>query len=277
VGAVRQSNRAALGVAKAYVHALDFAVYAHLQLGQDAAARRALEEADALLRSNAPTAELSPTAGVLTIHTAFAAIPARYALERGAWAEAAALRLRPSTPAADAITHFVRAVGSARSGNPTAAAKDAEQLAAARDALAGSKQEYWAEQVDIQRRAAAAWVALAGGQRAEALRLMREAADLEDASEKHVAMENRLWPMRELLGEMLLELNQPAAALGEFERSLRQARNRLRGLYGAAVAADRAGQRDAARDYYARLVTLTQRSDADREELRRAKAFVTGR
>ena len=128
-----KSNREALGVAKNYVHAMDFMVYAHLQMAQDAEAKRLLEESAALYKAQAPTAELTPTGGVLGIHTAFAAIPARYAIERSAWADAAALQPRPSTPAADAITHFTRAMGAARSGDVNSARKDVEQLESAQE------------------------------------------------------------------------------------------------------------------------------------------------
>lgn len=269
-----KSNRAAIGVAKSYVHAMDFMVYAHLQMGQDGAARRLVDEAAALLGTQAPPADLTPTAGVLAVHTAFAAIPARHAIERGAWAEAAALAPRSSTPAADAITHFTRAIGAARSGNAAAATKDLDQLVALRDRLAQSGQEYWAEQVEIQRRAAAAWIARAERRTDDALPLMRSAADLEDASEKHVAMENRLWPMRELLGELLLDVNEPAQAAKEFEASLQVSRNRFRGLYGAARAAELAGDRQKARAHYAALVALGRPADTERPELRHARAVL---
>jgi tetratricopeptide (TPR) repeat protein len=268
------ANLAALAVAKTYVHAMDFAVYAYLQGAQDAAAKRMAEEAAALLKAQAPAATLTPTAGVLAVHTAVAAIPARLAIERGAWMEAAALQPHPSTPAADAITHFTRAMGAARNGDVTSARKDIEQLVSLRDTLRGAKQEYWVEQVEIQRRAASAWVAQAEGKKNEALQLMRSAADLEDASEKHVAMENRLWPMRELLGELLLESNQPARALEEFEVSLKTSRNRLRGLYGAARASELSGNREKARGYYDQILTLTRGADSERVEIQRAKAFV---
>ena len=271
-----RSNRAALGVAKSYVHAVDFTVYAYLQQAQDDAARALVDETAAILRAQAPAADLTPTAGILSVHTAFASVPARYALERGAWVEAAALPVRPSTPAADAVTHFARALGAVRSGNAAAARPEVERLDTLRDTLTRSRQEYWAEQVEIQRLAATGWVALGEGRAAEAIRAMRAAADREDASEKHVAMENRLWPMRELLGELLLELNQPALALPEFDASLQVARNRFRGLYGAARAAELSGNRPRARAYYRQLLALTARPDAaDRAELRQARAFLS--
>ena len=272
-----KSNRAAIQASKTYVHAMDFIVYAQLQGAQDAAAKRTVDEAAALLSTQAPAATLTPTAGVLAVHTAFAAIPARFAIERGAWGEAAALTPRSSTPAADAITHFTRAMGALRSGNKAAAQADIEQLDKLHEALAQAKQDYWAEQVDIQRRAARAWVAFAEGRADEAVKLMRAAADLEDASEKSIAMENRLWPMRELLADLLMELKRPAAAAKEFEASLQAAKNRWRGTYGAARAYEMAGDREKARTYYTRLVALAQQADSERPELRAAKGFLGAR
>jgi tetratricopeptide (TPR) repeat protein len=269
-----KSNREALGVAKKYVHAMDFMVYAHLQLGQDGEAKRLLEESVALYKTQAPTAQLTPTGGVLAVHTAFAAIPARYAIERGVWADAATLQPRPSTPAADAITHFTRAMGAARQGDANSARKDIEQLESLKNTLMKAKQKYWADQVEIQRQAAAAWVAHAEGKKNEALKLMHSAAALEDASEKHVAMENRLWPMRELLGEMLLQLNEPAQALKEFEASFKAAPNRFRGYYGAAKAAEYVGDQKRARSHYEKLVELSRQADTERAELVEAKVFL---
>ena len=269
-----KSNKEALGVAKNYVHAMDFMVYAYLQGAQDGEAKRLLEESAALYKAQAPTAELTPTGGVLTVHTAFAAIPARYAIERGAWADAAALQPRPSTPAADAITYFTRAMGAVRSGNAGAARKDIEQLETLRNTLSTAKQKYWADQVEIQRRAATAWVAHAEGNKNEALKMMRSAAALEDASEKQPAMENRLWPMRELLAEMLLQMNEPAQALKEFEASFKAAPNRLRGFYGAAKAAERVGDQKKAKTYYEKLVALCKQADGQRPELAEAQAFL---
>jgi tetratricopeptide (TPR) repeat protein len=253
---------------------MDFMVYAHLQLAQDGEAKRLVEESAALYKTQAPTAQLAPTGGVLAVHTAFAAIPARYAIERSAWADAATLQPRPSTPAADAITYFTRAMGAVRQGDPNSARKDIEQLESLKNTLTTAKQKYWADQVEIQRRAAAAWLAQAEGKKNEALKLMRSAAALEDSSEKHVAMENRLWPMRELLGEMLLQQNEPAQALKEFEASFKAAPNRFRGYYGAAKAAERVGDQKKARSHYEKLVELSKQADADRPELREAKTFL---
>ncbi|MGH8634065.1 MAG: hypothetical protein ACRET7_08025 [Burkholderiales bacterium] len=272
-----KSNQIAVGVAKGYVHAIDFMIYAHLQMGQDQAAKRLLENSIALQNAAGGTAQRSPTGGVLPIYTAYAAIPARYAIERSAWSEAAALELRPTAPPADAITHFTRAMAYVRLRDTANARKEIDSLNALRDELITLKDNYWAEQVDIQHKAASAWVAHAQGKRVEALTLMRTAADLEDGSEKHVAMENRLWPMRELLGEMLLDLNQPGPALKEFEKSLEEAHNRLRGFYGAARAAELAGNPRKAAEFYNKLVALTAKADSDRNEVRQAKAFLAAR
>jgi tetratricopeptide (TPR) repeat protein len=209
------------------------------------------------------------------VHTAFAAIPARYAIERGAWLEAASLEPRPSTPAADAITHFTRAMGAVRKGDLGSARKDIDQLESLKNTLAKAKQKYWADQVEIQRRAVAAWVAHGESKKAEGLKLMRSAAQLEDASEKHVAMENRLWPMRELLGELLLQMNERAQALKEFEASFKAAPNRFRGYYGAAKAAEALGDRKKATNYYEKLVDLCKQADAERPELLEAKTFLS--
>ena len=269
-----RSNQAALLAAKTYVHAMDFMTYAYLQGAQDREAERLIEASRTLQETQAPPAAASPTGAILGVHTAFAAIPARYALERGRWAEARALRLRPAYPAADAITCFARAMGAARSGDVAGARQEIAQLQQLRATLQQAQDVYWAEQVEIQRLAAEAWTAQAAGQTNEALKLMRAAADLEDATEKHVAMENRLWPMRELLGELLLALKQPADALQAFELSFKAAPNRFRGFYGAARAAEQLGNRAQAGRYYEQLVALSSLADSDRPELTEAKAFL---
>ena len=271
-----KANKVSLDVFKGYVHAIDFMVYAHLQLGQDREAQRLMETSAALQKSGT-TAVRSPTGGVLPTYTAYAAIPARVAIERSAWADAAALELKPTAPAADAITHFTRAMGYAKLRDTANATKEINALQTLREELLSLKNPYWAEQVDIQRTAAMAWAAHAEGKGAEALKLMRSAADTEDASEKHVAMENRLWPMRELLGELLLEIKQPGPALKEFEKSLEGYPNRIRAFYGAAKAAEMSGNRQKAAEYYKKLVTLTAKADSDKKEIQQAKAFLAAR
>ncbi len=269
-----KSNQAALAVAKGYTHARDFMVYAYLQGAQDAEAKREVDRTAELQKNQAAVASANPTGAVLAGYTALAAIPARYAIERGAWIEAAALQPEHLTRVADSITYFTRAMGSARSGDLDSARANIEQLKQIVGGLAQSKDEYWAQQVEIMRTASTAWVTYREGKKDAALTLMRTAADLEDGSEKHVAMENRLWPMRELLGDLLLAANEPALALKEYEASLQSARNRYRGFYGAAKSAQLSGDPEKARSYYERLVVLCNKADTERPELAEAKTYL---
>ena len=254
-------------VARNY-HSVDFLANAHMQLAQDRAAAE-------LLAPYRAVAEPPPL--IYPFHTGFNAAFVRQAFDRGAWAEAAALPV-PKTPypMAEAISWFGKALGAARSGDPAGAKPSVERLRELRGRLAEARDVYWAEQVQIQETAAEAWIAFAEGRREEGLRLMRAAADLEDRTEKHIAMENRLSPMRELLGEMLLETGDPAGALREFEASLKAAPNRYRSFAGAAKAAERSGDREAARHWYGRLLELTAEADTERPEMAAARQFLAG-
>jgi len=147
-------------------------------------------------------------------------------------------------------------------------------LAALRDTLTQGKNTYWADQVEVQRRAAAAFVARAKGNTAEALTLLRSAADLEATMEKHPVTPAPIVPARELLGDLLLEVNRPADALKEFETTLVTEPNRFRSLFGAARAAQLAGDQARARSFYTTLVNLCGNADTERPELREAKAFL---
>lgn len=254
------------------LHAMDYQVYAYLQTAQDAAARRTVDASSALVAKIQTTGAVNaapPQAG----YYALAAIPARYALERDAWTEAAALTPRQTPFAwADAVTHFARALGAARTGNAAAAAQDIERLATLRDALKKANDAYWTEQVEIQRRAAAAWMTLAEGRHAEALTLMHEAADMEDATEKSAVTPGPIKPARELLGDMLLQLNRPAEALVAFETTLKKEPNRFRATYGAARAAAAAGQQQKASAHYASLLKISNGADQPgRKELAEAR------
>jgi len=223
-------------------HALDFLVNAYLQLGLDGLAKGVVDEL-------APVQALPPTASI-TAHTGLAAIPVRYALDRSAWREAAALAPRASPFAqAEAIIWFGKALGAARTGDIAAAKQALAEIASRQQQLAAAGDPYWADQVGIQETAASAWIALANHRKAEAVTLMRSAADREDRSEKSVAMENRLSPMRELLGELLLQAARPKDALAEFERSLEAVPNRRRSLNGAAEAAEKSGNLGLAETY----------------------------
>ena len=256
------------------LHAMDYQTYAYLQIAKDGDARRVTDEARAAFGRLDPNATGAAAPGVAGVYAA-AAIPARYALERGAWAEAASLPVRQSTfPHTDAITHFARALGAARSGNPKAAAADIEQLAALRDTLKTMQDAYWAEQVDIQRQIAIAWITFAEGDKARGIELLRAAAAAEDATDKSAVSPGPLAPARELLGYMLLEAERPADALVEFEATIKKEPNRFRGLYGGARAAEAAGQRARAIALYKQLLQVASDPDTNRPELQHARSVV---
>ena len=248
-------------------HALDFLVNSYLQLAQDRRARAIVEERN--------SSGASPSGGSITAYTGFAAIPVRYALERHAWAEAAELPpMQTPFKQAEAIIYFGRALGAARLGNAAAARQELSRIARLRQELASVGDPYWAEQVGIQEAAASAWIALAEKDAAGAVTSMTAAADREDRSEKHVAMENRLSPMRELLGELLLEAGRPAEALRQFERSLEVVPERFRSLAGAARAAAESGNRRAAIAHNRRLLVLAAEADGDRPALAAARKYL---
>jgi tetratricopeptide (TPR) repeat protein len=262
------SNGSALEIQPDYYHASDFSVYAHLQLAQDAKAKATTEKSLA----TADRGDRPPTLGNFT---ALAAMPARYPLERGDWVGAAALKVTSSQyPQADALTRFARALGMARSGDIAKAKQEIEAIKELRTKLQSANQSYWADRVEEQILAATAWVAFKNGESDQAVKFMRAAADGEDGSLKHVAMENRLYPMRELLADLLLEMGQPAAALKEYEISLAANPNRFRGFLGVARAAEKADDRQKASAYYGKLLELAGKADTDRPEIRQAKAFL---
>jgi len=257
------------------LHALDYLAYAYLQTARDGDARQVLERLQAIDRADPP----SQTAAY-----SLSAVPARLALERRQWREAAELAMSPNTLRAlpwdrfrwgEAAIHFARAVGSARSGDAAAARREVAALETIRDGLNPAPGEYdWRKQVDIQRQIAAGWLAFAEGRREEALTTMRAAADLDDATEKHPVTPGAILPAREQLGELLLEMGRPADALVEYEGALRRAPNRFAGLYGAARAARLAGDPAKAQLHYGRLVDLARDGYGDRPELREARAAV---
>jgi hypothetical protein len=279
-----QSNLASAAASKEYAtamhidgawqgqfHAMDYLEYAYLQEGRDRDAKRVTEEIRAIRKAASEN---------MNVAYAWTAVPARYLIERGRWSEASTLEAYPSGfpwnrfPIAEAITHFSRALGSARSGDAGGARHEAEAIASLHDILIRDKDEYWAGQVEILRREAAAWTAYAEGKNDGAVTLMRSAADLEDSTEKDPVTPGPIVPARELLGDLLLELHQPAPALGEFETSLHASPNRLGGLVGAARAASLSGDQTQASDYYAKLVALCAHADPERAELKEARAFL---
>ncbi|MGH7542439.1 MAG: hypothetical protein ACREK7_00735, partial [Gemmatimonadota bacterium] len=257
------------------LHAMDYQAYAYLQTCRDASARRMVDElpnAAARLDVKAADGGAPGPAGLF----ALAAIPARYALERGEWEEAAGLTVRATDfPPADAVTRFARALGAARSGDTAAAAAEIAELEALRVVLEGSNDDYWAVQVLIQRKLASAWLAHAEGRQVEAVELLRSAANLEDTTEKSAITPGPLVPARELLGEMLIEQGRPEEARVEFEAGLEKGADRFRSLYGAARAAELGGKLEKARLRYDESRTLCRGGDGpERAEIQHARAFL---
>lgn len=244
------------------LHAMDYMVYADLQLARDADAGAVVKES------------LGISSPERTAVYARAAIPARYAVERDQWQAAAALADPADSkfPYTEAMTLFARPCA-ARSGNPAGAEKDIVRLVTIVTALKAAKNDYWANEVDVQRLGAAAWIAFAGGDRKRALGLMRSAADLEDASEKSAVSPGRVLPAHELLGDMLLESGRADEALAAYEASLANDPKRLRSFYGAARAALAAGNPDKARYYFGLMVEMAD-ANSNRPELIEARKYL---
>jgi tetratricopeptide (TPR) repeat protein len=249
-------------------------MYAYLQQVEDEKAKEVLETT---LSLSDPFHDLNAEASAY----ALAAIPARYALERQRWAAAA--NLKPREPASfhwgdrfaafEAITHFARALGAARSGNTTAAQSALRELKTLHDIVA-QKSAYWANQIEILQLSAQAWLALEGGKQVEALRLMQLAARLEASTEKYPVTPGEVLPARELLGDMLLELERPKEALAEYETGLERSPNRFNSLYGAGRAAELAGDKKKATAYYQKLLEVAAHGDTERPRLQHAHRFL---
>jgi hypothetical protein len=258
------------------LHAWDYEMYAYLQTAQDREAKKILDGTAEIVGRPSAGGGMPGMTGNLAGGWPAAAIPARWAVERGAWSEAAALTVHPGgQPFVEAITHFARALGAARSGKPDLANAEIEQLKGLHARELEAKDAYWATQLDIQRQAAQAWTLWAEGRRNEAVRTLTAAASLEDTTEKSAITPGPIAPAHELLGEMLLDANQPANALKEFEASLKKEPNRFRSVFGAGRAAESAGDRARARTYYGQLLKLCERGDRQaRTELEHARQYV---
>ena len=254
------SNFAAIEIQPEYYHALDFAVYAYLQMAQDKEAGDLIRKGVALAREKPPV--------IRGYKNSVAAMPARYALERADWKGAATLQITANDWAyADSLTRYARGVGMARSGDLEGARGEIAALRDLQHTLEKANESYWAARVEEEVYVVTGWIEQAGGHRAEAEKLIRAAADGEDAAVKNVSMENLLYPMREWLAELLLIQGQPERALHEYEVALEARPNRFRGLYGAARAAESCGKRDIMAAYVKRLRTLTAKADGVRPEL----------
>ncbi|MBV9360289.1 MAG: hypothetical protein JO292_02760 [Betaproteobacteria bacterium] len=246
------------------LHAFDYIVYAQLQLARDGDALKTYQEAS----------KINPSTPRFVGPYPLAAMPARLAVERGAWREAAQLQPMKSQFAfTESNTYLARAIGAARSGDAESAKKDLKEIEARRDALKAANNNYWATEVEVMRLAAAGWIALAESRNDEALTLMRQAADTEDRNEKHPVTPGRLLPAREQLGDMLMEVKRPKDALAEYEHSMQREPNRFRGYYGAALAAEMAGDGKTARKYYTALVQMAGKGEP-RAELTVARSYL---
>jgi tetratricopeptide (TPR) repeat protein len=259
------------------LHALDYQAYAYLQTAQDEAARRLVESLSEIVSRFDPSTVSSGAAPPSAGYFALAAIPARYALERQDWTAAAQLEVRETPfPYTEAMTYFARGLAAAHLGDIANARASCETLTRIRERLTKSNEGYWAEQVEVQRRGVSAWTALAEGRTDEALREMKSAAELEDSTEKSAVTPGPLAPLRELLGEMLLQMNRPEQALEQFEATLKREPNRFRALYGAARAAQLKGDREVSRRYFRELLKVCEHADKPgRRELAEAREAVS--
>ena len=269
------SNAASARAAKAagefndQLHAMDYMVYAYLQLAQDQEARAVIDEMIETKGFNS---------NVRTGPYAIAASQARYMIERGDWKGAAALQVQPSRFAyVDAITHFARALGGARTGDSDAARADIARLVELREKLQQAKDGYWADQVDIQWQIASGWLLHAEGRHQEALAMLSAAADAEDRTEKSIVTPGPLAPARELYGVMLLHRGMATDALAQFEGTLQKEPNRLNAFAGAAESARRMGDTAKARMYSEQLAALTGGRHSTRPSLAAAQQPSTTR
>jgi len=259
------------------LHASDYLTYAYLQTGQDEAARRVLNSLPEIASRFDAKTVIGGAGGPSAGYFALAAIPARYALERGDWKQAAQLIPRETPfPYTEAMTWFARGLGAARMGQAQAAYESATSLKQIRERLLKSGETYWGQQVEIQELEVQAWAMLAEGKKEEALRQMESAVELEDATEKSAVTPGPLAPARELLGEMMLAANQPAPALAQFETTLKKEPGRFRALYGAGHAAQLSGNGEASQKYFRELLKVCEHADKPgRTELQEAGKAVS--
>ena len=246
------------------LHALDYMAYSYLQEGQDAKAKEIVDFAATVRKTN-PELEFSGA-------YALAAIPSRYALERNAWSEAAALPIPSiphwsSFPFMEALIEYAHALGRAHTGDLEGARKAMDRMRQLRDATSDPKFDYFKRQLDQQVQAASAWVAYGENKKEDAVTMLRRAADAEDILGKHPVSPGALVPAREKLGDLLLTLNRSKEAQQEFEAALKIYPGRFRGLYGAAHAAEQIGEKEQANHYYAKLIAQTAKADGSRGEL----------
>lgn len=252
------------------LHARDYLAYSYLQQAEDGKAKEIVDWAAKVRRTN-PEMEFSGA-------YALAAIPARYALERNDWSTAAKLEIPKvphwtSFPFMEALIEYTHALGRAHSGDLEGARKAIARMQQLRDTTKEAKFDYFKRHLELQMQAATAWISYAEGKKDEALDMLRRSADSEDILGKHPVSPGALVPIREQLGDMLLERGRPAEAVAAFQAALKIYPCRFRGLYGAALAAEQSGDKEHAEQYYTKLATQTAKSDATREELKRIREY----
>jgi tetratricopeptide (TPR) repeat protein len=253
------------------LHSLDYLVYAYLQKGENKLAK---EQCDYLKTIN----DVYPVD--FKAAYAFAAVPSRYLLENKSWNEAADLKIHPANfPWKNfqwqvAIVHFTRLMGSVHIGHIDSAKAELKALNTIHDMLSAQKDAYKANQVQIQIKTGQAWIAFKEGKNNEAMSLMNVATAMEDKTEKHPVTPCEVIPARELLGDMLLQMNKPAQALEAYEADLKKHPKRFNGVYGAGLAAEKAGNKEKAGFYYRQLLTFISKDKAARPELAATKLFL---
>ena len=254
------------------IHAMDYLVYAYLQIGDN---DNAIKQNEYLQTIH----DVNPY-NLSAIAYPFAAIPVRIALENKQWEIAANLELHDSEidwnqfPWQKSIYHFGRALGAARSNDIDSANKEIEILHQLRQELINKGESYYAYQVLIEIRASEAWLEFSKGDQIKGLSLMKEAADMEDSTQKHGVTPGEVLPARELLGDMFLEMNNASKALEAYELNLKGRPNRFNSIYGTAVSAKRIGDNEKAKQYFEMLLKLTKESKSDRPEIDEANLFL---
>jgi len=255
-----------------YAHAADYLIYSYLQKGQDQKAMKVLAELNRIANYQDSFASAYGVAGA----------QARYPLERMQWADAASMETRTHKdfnwdkyPQYEAITYFGRGVGAARSGNVESAEQDLAKLNSLYEATVKSGDKYWSVIVDSQRKSVEAWIEYAKGNNQKALAMMEKAAGIEDSVDKHPVTPGAILPARDLLGDMLIDMDKPAMALVAYEKSLQISPNRFYSLYGAGYAAELSGNSEKATKYYQELINLAANADSPRPRVDKAKEYLS--
>ena len=257
-----------------YIHAVDYLVYAHLQQGE-------YEKVDTLLKK---VNSIENHQDSFATAYGIAAAQSRSSLERSAWQEASELPVRTHSkfpwdkhPQYEAISYYAKGLGAARSGNIDLAKSSKVKLDELFEATVNNGESYWSVIVDAQRKTVDAWATYSQGDKDKGLRMMVEAADLEDSVDKHPVTPGAVMPARDMLGDMLLLSNKPSEALIAFEKSLKISPRRSYGLYGAAYSAELSGDSNTAKKYYSELIEVMANADSDNKKLVHANNFINNK